>query len=121
MPITSSLDIFSWVPSNSLTRTSKPRVITGQFGDGYSQRIRLGINCTDDSWKLAFINNSNITADEIITFLESKGGAEAFYFTPPYTSTQYKVVCQEWEVEYTSHISKTINCSFIRVYDVDVI
>jgi phage-related protein len=115
-----ALSTFTWIPSKSLTRTSKPRVTTGQFGDGYSQRTRFGINTLADSWSLSFVNNSNTIADLILAFLEDKGGSAAFYFTPPYTATQYKVVCPEWSTEYTSHISKTIQCTFVRVYDVDV-
>lgn len=110
-------EIFSWVPSKSFTKESKPTVVTAQFGGGYSQRIKYGINNQVDSWKLSFINQSLTTSSQIISFLESHEGTDYFLFTPPGEITAYKVIASDWSVEYVSHISRTISTTFIRVYD----
>jgi len=111
-------DNFTWIPSRSFTKTSKPRVTTASFSSGYSQRIQYGINNSIDSWDLGFLNNNLTNGNAIIAFFEDKRGCEMFLFTPPGEAIVYKVICQEWKVEYTSHISRTITATFNRVYDI---
>lgn len=111
-------EIFSFVPSKAFTKDSKPRVNSIQFGDGYSQRILRGINTMDDSWKVSFIGQSLTVANNIVAFFTARGGSEYFLFTPPGEVVQYKVICPDWSVEYTSHISRNIIATFIRVYDI---
>lgn len=110
-------EVFSYVPSKSFTKETKPRISTAQFGSGYSQTVAYGINNIDISWKLSFVNQSISTANAIVAFLTARGGSEYFLFTPPGEVTQYKVICQEWSEEYTSHISRTINATFVRSFN----
>lgn len=112
------VDTFSFTPSRSFSRKSKPNVVSAQFGDGYSQRIRRGINTLSDSWEVSFINQPLNIAEQIIVFLTNKAGSEYFLFNPPGDINTYKVICQDWSTEYTSHISRTITTTFIRVYDI---
>lgn len=117
--------VFSYTPSTNFRKNNKARVLTAQFGDGYSQRMADGINIHNNEWQISFVNQSNATADAIELFLSTAGtltdytaaGNTYFLWTPPGEAVQYKVVCDTWDVEYTSHISKTINATFRRVYD----
>jgi phage-related protein len=110
--------IFTWIPSTGFTKESQPEVTTTKFGSGYSQRIRYGINTITSSWSLSFVNQSVPVANAIIAFLELHGGAEYFLFQPPGESTYYKIICSTWNLEYTSHISRTVTATFTRVYDI---
>jgi len=110
-------EIFNFTPSKGITKQSKPVVTTNKFGSGYSQRVSYGINNRDESWDLSFINVTVPQAKNITDFLEAEDGVSYFLFTPPGETTQYKVICQDWSVEYTSHISRTIKATFVRVYD----
>jgi phage-related protein len=110
-------DIFTYVPSRGFSRTSKPTVNTVKFGSGYSQRVAYGINNLDDSWDLQFTNQPLSAANNILDFLASKGGIEYFLFKPPGEAEFFKVICEDWSTEYTSHISRSINATFKRVYD----
>jgi len=84
---------FTWTPSKSFQKMSKPRVITAQFGDGYSQRIGDGINRIVREWSLSFNSRSIAQAQEIVAFLEARSGVQAFVWTPPGDTTSYAVVC----------------------------
>ena len=110
-------ETFTWVPSTAYSLESKPEVSTIKFGNGYSQRVARGFHTRPDSWKLQFINQTLVLANQIISFFEARGGIEYFYFTPNGESTQYRVVCQEWTEEYVAHFSKTITATFKIVYD----
>lgn len=111
---------FTWVPSRGYTTKAKPRVFSATFGDGYSQRVSDGINNIDYSWTLNFSSISVATAAEITTFLASKKGATSFTWntTPGDNATEVKVICSSWDESYDSHISRSIQAEFVRVYDI---
>lgn len=49
---------------------------------------------------------------------KTRAGVDYFLWTPPDAVETYKVVCGEWDEEYASSISRTINAKFVRVYDI---
>lgn len=117
-------------PSIGFKKATKVRVDVAQFGDGYAQRVASGLNTHNDEFQVSFINQDIATANKIQYFLEqagqgaddgtgdkSRAGVDYFFWTPPDSSTQYKIVCSEWEIEYASPISRTISAKFMRVYD----
>lgn len=109
---------FTWVPSKSFSKTNKPRVLTAQFGDGYSQRVSNGINPIVREWSVSFSGRTLKETNLIETFLTNRKGVEGFLWTPPGDTTTYSVVCPEWSRTYDSHISATIQARFIQIFDV---
>lgn len=109
---------FSWTPSKSITKTQKPRVLTAQFGDGYSQRIVNGINPITREWSVAFNSKSVADANAIEAFLEARSGVEGFLWTPPGESTAYAVICPDWSRTYDTHISASIQAKFVQIFEV---
>jgi len=59
-----------------------PRVQRNQFGDGYSQRVPLGINILSHDWTLSYTALSATNWATISAFLEDHSDGEAFYYTP---------------------------------------
>lgn len=108
---------FTWTPSKSFSNSNKARVITAQFGDGYSQRIGNGINRFAKTWTLQFTSIGVDTAAEITSFLEGTEGVYPFNWTPPGEAKTYAVTCQEWNVRYDSHISRSIDLVFTQVFE----
>jgi phage-related protein len=90
----------SYDPLVGASKVSQPSVRNVQFGDGYSQRLRFGLNTDLKIWNLRF-DVSEPDADEIESFLEARGGAEHFDWSPPDDTATYKWICQNW--------NKTIN------------
>lgn len=116
--------VFTWVPSTNFRKQVKARNIVAQFGEGYAQRTAESINTQSNSWTLSFVNQPIDVAVAIETFLSTAGtgiatnaGNTYFLWTPPNSNVQYKVVCDNWDIEDTSHISRTINTTFNRVFD----
>ena len=108
---------FTYKPSKTFTSSSKPRVITSQFGDGYSQRVGQGINRITREWALVFKSRSIIDANAIETFFSARAGVEGFLWNPPGESTTYSVICTEWSRSYDSSISATIQAKFVQIFD----
>lgn len=74
---------FTFIPSFSATESSKPRVRTFKAGDGYEQRVRFGLRTDPKVWQLTFSERTDTEAGGILAFLEARGGAESFDWTPP--------------------------------------
>lgn len=101
-------------PTYGASKTSRPRVLNVQFGDGYSQRVRFGLNTDLKSWNLTW-NVSETDADTIESFLEARAGVESFEWTPLDTSTAYRWICQEWSKTIPYVNRATITATFIQV------
>jgi phage-related protein len=97
-------------------RSVKPTVTVTKFGDGYEQRQASGINYLPKSWSVTFTNPGPMTK-EILAFLETRGGVEAFSWLDPMGDTA-NYVCREWS---SSRQSKTgvyqISGTFEQVYE----
>lgn len=110
-------DTFTWVPSKSFTKSTKPRVTIAQFGDGYSQRSIVGINSMTREWSISFNSKDINTVNLIENFFIDKQGVEAFNWVPPGETTTYFVICTEWSRTYDSHISASLQAKFVQVFD----
>lgn len=86
--------VFNFRPT-SADQSKKPRVNIASFGDGYEQREKDGLNNNLMTWSLQFQSVPITDADAIDAFLDARGGAESFDWTPPDKPTgKYK--CEEW-------------------------
>lgn len=107
---------FTYTADYSATEDSQPRVKTVQYGDGYSQRLKYGLNTDPKSWKLTFAYRTNTERDNIVGFFEQRGGAESFDWTPPRGSAG-KYICSSWSVELNAYNQNTINATFVQVFE----
>lgn len=86
--------IFTWYADLNAQRSVKPNVHKTSFGDGYEQRIAVGINNKPKKWNVRFTRDTS-EANAILSFLETRGGLEAFTWTDPNNVTS-DYVCREW-------------------------
>lgn len=107
---------FTWTPDFDLPKESKPAVYESKFGDGYGQRIPKGLNPNPKTYPLQFKNRSNAERDQIEEFLDARGGAESFDWTPPWGSAG-KFKCPEWRVTYTNFNNNQITATFVQVFE----
>jgi phage-related protein len=107
---------FIWTPSFEATESSKPRVRKFQAGDGYEQRIRFGLNTNPKEWSLTFSERTDEERDEITAFLDARGGAESFNWTPP-RGAAGRFVCEEWQVTLRVCNFNTIQATFRQVFE----
>ena len=116
------------VPDRGLSRTSKPKVRSAKFGDGYEQRLADGLNSLEEDFSVTFTNRSKAEADDINAFFNTNKGVTSFNFTFPDSNsgtndstgnpvTTIKVVCSEWSQNYTDLRGSSISATFKRVYE----
>jgi phage-related protein len=104
-------------PTYGIAKTSAPIVRTARFGDGYEQRVTLGIQQNPKEWSMQWVNLSETNADTIEDFLNARAGVESFDWTPPDETTSYKWVCQQWSKTITNYEICTINATFRQVFE----
>lgn len=103
-------------PTYGAQKISQPRVRIAQFGSGYSQRATFGLNQNPKVWNLTW-NVSEADADTIEDFLDARGGAEAFEWTPLAETTEYKWICRSWEKSIPYVGRATISATFEQVFE----
>jgi phage-related protein len=107
---------FTWTPDYPFTETSKPRVRKAEFGDGYEQRIRFGLNTDLKTYPLTFKARDNTETAAIRAFLEARGGSESFTWTPPlWGAAAGQYVCEEWQITGDSCELSSISATFREV------
>lgn len=106
-------------PDYGSSAQKKPRVLTSNFGDGYSQRAAAGINPLSQVWQLSWSALSTTDANTLDAFFVAKGGHTAFLWTPPRESTALKWICQEWSRSISHPNNDSITATFIQVFDLD--
>ena len=108
---------FTWTPDFGAQNERKPITKVAKFGDGYEQRAQFGINNNPQSWTLEFKNRDDTESSAIDAFLSNRRAVESFYWTPPYSSTQIKVVCDSWTVELVRYNLNTVKATFRQVFE----
>tara|TARA_R100001510_G_scaffold51394_1_gene51191 strand:- start:49 stop:390 length:342 start_codon:yes stop_codon:yes gene_type:complete len=107
----------SIAPTYNAQKTNKPNVRTVRFGDGYEQRLTLGLNQNPKVWSLTF-EVSETDADTIETFLDARASDNApFNWQPPGESTTYRWVCDQWSKSIPYLNRATIQATFREVYE----
>ncbi|HBG06329.1 MAG: hypothetical protein A2075_12225 [Geobacteraceae bacterium GWC2_58_44] len=109
------METFSWNVSLNSSKETKARVLKTQYGDGYSQRVRDGINSLVRAFPVTIKASSLATADQIEGFLEARNGDEAFAWTPPHAAAAIKVTCDSWRRQ-DRVASSVITATFQQVF-----
>ena len=108
-------------PDKSMTRSTKPKVLFAQFGDGYEQRLADGINTLEETFQVSFNTRTKEEIDDIVAFFENKAGVTAFTYTIPDSNnsgeTAIKVVCSTWNKTWTYGDYYSATATFKRVYE----
>lgn len=104
-------------PTYGVQKRSRPNVRTVRFGDGYEQRLTVGLNQNPKTFQLTF-EVSETDADTIETFLDARAADnDAFDFTPPGEASSSKFVCDSWSKSIPFLDRATINVTFRQVFE----
>jgi phage-related protein len=107
----------SIAPTYGAQKTSQPTVRQVQFGDGYSQRLSVGLNQNPKRWSLSW-EVSETDADTIEAFLDARASDGAsFTWTPPDSATSAKWVCYEWNKTIPYLDRASITAAFTQVFE----
>jgi len=108
---------FTWAPSFGSPEASQPRVRKSEFGDGYEQRVAMGLNSDPKIWDLRFDNRTDAERNEIRAFLEAHAGVTSFAWTTLYGQAGRSWVCEEWNIDPTHANNNQITAKFRQVFD----
>lgn len=93
------------------------RVLKNNFGDGYTQRIKDGLNTRKEMWQLRWTNIRTDEYEAIKTFLDERDGWQAFSWTAPGNPGPLFYICEKY-----SHVPVwpgywNLSATFEQVYD----
>lgn len=106
---------FNYLPDHGAEAAIRPRVMVAPYGDGYEQRVVDGINSKPRTWRLSFANRPKAEATEIEAFLNARGGAESFDWTPPHGEVG-KWLCREWSISATAPGIYSVSAEFVEIF-----
>ncbi|MDO9103381.1 MAG: phage tail protein [Methylovulum sp.] len=106
------METFAWKTPNA-TLNEEPRVLSAQFGDGYSQESEDGLNAVLQVWDLVFDDVDSWTAIAIRDFLRARKRVERFLFVTLLNDT-ITVRCRKWEVKPAKNGRLTVTTTFIE-------
>jgi phage-related protein len=108
---------FSYIPDYAATKSYETQSRTTQFGDGYRQRMAFGLRPQKEEWRLTFNNRTNTQRDLIRNYLRGAKAVTAFAWTDPISAESIRVVCAEWNTQYSNFNNSAIQATFRRVYE----
>jgi len=105
-------------PALGATKKRQPTQKRVQFGDGYEQVLRWGLNQNPAEWTLTFRNITDVEAASIENFLDNRADdGAAFNWSPPDESSTYKWRCDAWTKQIPVNGRNTITVTFRQVFD----
>lgn len=96
--------------------TNKPtlKLKTAEFGDGYTQTTRDGLNHIRRSLSVKWETLIPAEADVILNFFIAHGGDTPFWYTPSDETTPVKWTCKEWDDTREKAGFRTITATFTQ-------
>jgi phage-related protein len=109
---------FFWVPTFNSTINNQPKTSVVQFGNGFQQRTRQGLNNLLVTAEFSFEHRTTDEAKAIVHFLNQRGGVESFLFLlpEPYSSTR-KFICKSFPHTEVFHNNHSIKATFEEVVE----
>jgi len=108
------------VPDRAMQKRATPRVLLSFFGDGYEQRVPLGINNAEEEYTVTFRTRAKVDIDNIAAFFNRMKGTEYFNFNVPDTNSGGEkgmtVYCPDYSLSYDYGEFYSISAIFKRVY-----
>lgn len=102
-------------PSIETSRTTKPKVLRAEFGDGYSQRAPDGLNAQLEGMTVVWSRLKPTDAASIIAFLTARAGVEAFAWTAPRDPAPKLWIAESWDRGYPTQTHESVRAQFRQV------
>lgn len=104
-------------PDVGASGNHKFRILKAQFGDAYSQRAADGINPLDSDYNFSWTLESEADVATMKTFMDARGGHEAFLYTIPNAASSSKFTCEQYSEIWEDGALKGFSATLKRVYD----
>lgn len=106
-------------PSYSSSPETTFNVSTSKFGGGYSQRIPLGLNSIQRTWRLVWSERDLSDMVALENFFRARKGAESFLWVPPGATVPTKWICTSFAgpTPVRGDQLASMNATFEEVFD----
>lgn len=108
---------FTWIPDYTAKKDLDYRPSSINYGDGYTARLRFGLNAQSEAWSLVFNNRTNTERDSIRAYLRAARGAFPITWTDPTTGVTGYYYCSEWSTTFNNHNNSNIQATFVRSFE----
>jgi phage-related protein len=108
-------DVFYFDVSPGTSGDVKHRVRRAQFGDGYGQAVKDGLNTRGSTWRVELTNLREDDAEEVTDWLDAHAG-QSFYWTPPRSIKQGRFMCSEYSPQPVLGGLQSISATFEEVF-----
>lgn len=108
-------DVFTWDTCEGTAGDVTHRVRRAQFGDGYGQAVKDGVNTRGSTWTVVLANLPEDDAGEVSDWLDAHAGA-SFYWTPPRSIVQGRFMCSAYSLAPANGGLQSIHATFEQVF-----
>ncbi|MDO4895646.1 phage tail protein [Moraxella sp.] len=110
-----NLKTFAWKMNMGASASTRHSVIKTQFGDGYAQRVSVGMNNKRTDWSGSKTGDLERVIKPIERFLDEHAGVIPFHWTDPHGQTN-QYICQDYEVAQRKGNFWQISLKFEQVF-----
>ena len=97
-------DTFVYTPTKASVKTSKPRIKSISFGNGYEQIYGDGINSNPEIWTLDF-NRDDTDKQAIEDFFTAHYLTFFNWTSPEKGAVEKQYTCREWKISFIEDIN----------------
>ncbi|MCO8164848.1 phage tail protein [Pseudomonas sp. 21LCFQ010] len=108
-------ELFTWSPRISSSGDTQANLLSSQFGDGYSQRLSVGINNLAAVWSVSFTGTEAYLKPIQAFFIRHKG-ARHFLWTPPLAEQGRFITSGGWQLQPHGKQRFTLSTTFQQVF-----
>lgn len=101
-------------PSPQSSKTQDLKLLKAEFGDGYTQITRDGINHVKRKARLIWDSLREAHSTEIHDFFEGLGGDQPFKYKVPDDGEIRRWRCEKWETQFTTYNRRTITADIVE-------
>jgi len=105
-------------PDTGIDRTSKPNIKEVKYGDGYSQRLAIGINQAPVAINLSYSNISTAEKLTLENFIKAHSSGQAILWAMPDEYLQRKWFISDWTITYVKYGIFSVKIGLQEVFDV---
>lgn len=98
----------------NIQRQSNHRILLANFGDGYEQRVKSGINSKAETFSVTFNNRTRSEIIVLAAFLDNKVGGN---FDILLNGETLKVTSEAYSTTYTQNEIHSLTTQLRRVYE----
>lgn len=109
-------EVFTWSPRVGSSGDDQPEILESQFGNGYSQRLSVGINNVAGTYAVSFTGNEAYIKP-IKEFFKRHKGANHFLWTPPLEDQGAYVTAGGWQLQTHGNKKYTLSTTFQQVFN----